>query len=325
MPTVVANGLTLAYERYGSPNNPQVVMIQGLGMPSTGWPVEFIERLVAEGLSLLTFDNRDIGRSELLTESGVPNLLMQILKKRVGLSVNAPYQLTDMMRDTDALLDSLRIDSAHVVGVSMGGMIAQSLAIHAPQRVKSLTSIMSTTGNPRLPGPTRAVGHHLISRPGTGADEDVIAFGLKTWRLIGSPAYPRTESELRAFLERNRERGVTAAGTARQMLAIMAAPSRVDQLRGLRVPGLVIHGDSDPLVPLACGLDTANALMDGTLEVVPGMGHDLPPPLFAQLVTWIATHVRKAENRDRAASGSARDGVSGTDRLQKSVGNRGSR
>lgn len=322
MPEVLANGVRLAYERYGSPDDPILVMNQGLGMPSTGWPAELIDRLVTEGLSILTFDNRDIGHSELLTDTGVPNLLIQILKKRFGLTINAPYQLADMTRDTEALLGSLNIESAHIVGVSMGGMIAQALAIHAPERVKSLTSIMSTTGNPDLPGPARAVSRHLVSRPHSAADEDVIQFGLKTWRLIGSPAYPRAESELREFLERNRERGVTAAGTARQMLAIMAAPSRVEQLRSLRIPSLVIHGDSDSLVPLACGLDTASALADRTLKVVPGMGHDLPRPLFPQFVSWIATHVRAVEKRTNSGGRSAGDPLASREPAQQAAGNR---
>lgn len=293
MPKLRANDIEIAYELWGSPAAPVLVLIQGLGMPLTAWPPKLVELLVEQGFRVLLFDNRDIGHSQMI-DVRTPNIAWQFVRKMIRLRVKAPYRLVDMMNDTDQLMQGLNIDSAHVVGISMGGMIAQLLAIHRPARVMSLVSIMSTTGNRRLPGPERSVRRHMMSRPEFDTPQARLEFGMKTWRLIGSPGYPTSDRDCRETLDRISTRGSPPAGMARQMLAILETGSRVKALRSLDVPTLVIHGDSDPLVPLAGGVDTAQAIPGARLEVVPGMGHDLPAQLLEKLAGLIAAHARQA-------------------------------
>lgn len=295
MPVVKSNDVELAFEEYGDAAHPVLLMVQGLGMPLAAWPPVFIESLVAKGFRVIVFDNRDIGRSQLLHEMTVPNMLAQLLRLKFRMQVRSPYRLDDMMRDVVGLMDALDIESAHVVGVSMGGMIAQLLAIHEPQRVRSLTSIMSTTSDRKLPGPTPAVRQHFMRGPKAKTDAARLEYHWKLWRLIGSPAYPLSDDELAGFLKRVFERGITAAGTARQTLAIFAAPSRAQNLQQLSVPTLVIHGDADPLIPLECGIQTAKAIPGALMETIPGMGHDLPDALAPRLTELIARHARAAE------------------------------
>lgn len=296
MPVVKCNDLDLTYEEYGDASAPVLLMVQGLGMPLAAWPPVYIQSLVAEGFRVIVFDNRDIGRSQLLHEMTVPNMIVQTLRLKFGMRVHAPYQLDDMMRDVAGLMDALDIDSAHLVGVSMGGMISQLLAIHEPRRVRSLTSIMSTTSDRKLPGPTKAVRRHIVRGPRANTDLARLDYHWKLWRLLGSPAYPLSDEELGGFLKRIFERGITAAGTARQTLAIFAAPSRVEALRKLDVPTLVIHGDADPLIPLECGLQTARAIPGARMTTIPGMGHDLPQALAPRLTRLIAQHATAIES-----------------------------
>lgn len=300
MPKVLSNGIEIAYEDHGNLGNPVMLMVQGLGMPLAAWPPVMIEGLVAEGFRVVTFDNRDIGRSQLLNEMKVPNMLWQTLRRKLRMKVKAPYQLADMMRDVVGLLDALGIESAHVVGVSMGGMISQLLAIHEPRRVRSLTSIMSNTGNRRMPGPTKAVTRHVMRGPQGQTDEDRLAYHWKLWRLIGSPGYRLPDEELSEFLQRVFARGMTAAGTARQTLAIFATPSRVAELSRLDTPTLVIHGDSDPLVPVECGFDTASAIPGARTTIIEGMGHDLPVALTERFVRLIAQHAKATQTMEAA-------------------------
>lgn len=297
MPTVSTNGIQIAYEVHGCSHDAVLLLVQGLGMPLAAWPPPLIDALVAEGFRVITFDNRDIGRSELLDHLAVPNIIVQTLRKFVGLKVNAPYQLADMMGDVRGLIDALDIDAVHLVGVSMGGMISQLLALAEPERVTSLVSIMSTTNERGLPGPTKAVRRHIVRGPSEPTREARLAYHWQLWRLLGSPGYPLSEEELGTFLQRIFDRGMTADGTARQMLAIMATPGRRKRLRQLRVPTLVIHGDADPLVPIACGVDTANAIPDAQMVRIDGMGHDLPVALVPRLSRLIADHARAAGSR----------------------------
>jgi pimeloyl-ACP methyl ester carboxylesterase len=288
MPTVTSNQLKIAYEEYGNSLDPVLMMVQGLGIPLSGWPPTLIDALVAEHFRVIIFDNRDIGQSQLLHHMKIPNMLMQILRRKLHLRVKAPYQLTDMMRDVEGLMDALQIESAHVVGVSMGGMIAQLLAIHAPQRVKTLTSIMSTTGSRKLPGPTKELLRHITRGPKTATYQAGVEFQWKLWRLLEGSRYRMSEEEMAEFLRGNFERGMTAAGVARQTLAILAAPPRNKKLRKIDIPTLVIHGDADPLVPVECGLDTAKSVPGAQTAVFEGMGHTLPLALierFARLIT----------------------------------------
>ncbi len=295
MPTVPSNGLRIAYEEHGDPGGPVMLMVQGLGMPLTAWPPALIDALVADGFRVIVFDNRDIGRSQLLHHMKVPNVLVQTLRRKFAMRVKAPYQLTDMMRDVEGLLDALQIEAVHLVGVSMGGMIAQLLAIHEPRRVKTLTSIMSTTSARGLPGPTREVTRHIVRGPKTPTDQGRLEYQWKLWRLLGGPHYRLPDAELAEFLRRNFERGMTAAGIARQTLAILAAPSRVAELRTIDIPTLVIHGDADPLIPVACGLDTARAIPGARTEIIEGMGHDLPAALTGRVARLIAQHAQEGE------------------------------
>ena len=290
-----ANGIDIAYEDFGVANDPVLLLVQGLGMPLSAWPPILIESLVAEGFRVIVFDNRDIGRSQRLDELTKPNMLVQTLRSKFGMKVAAPYRLTDMMRDAVGLLDGLDIESAHVVGVSMGGMIAQILALREPQRVRSLTSIMSTTNDRKLPGPTRAVTKHIMRGPKAPTAQARFDYHWQLWRLLGSPAYPLADEELDRFLKRVFARGMTAAGAARQTLAILAAKARTTTLGGLDTPTLIIHGDADPLIPIECGIATAKAIPGARMMTLAGMGHDLPEALVPRLTRSIVQHVRAAE------------------------------
>ena len=290
MPSINANGVELAYDLHGDPAHPTLLLIQGLSMPSTATPPAMIEQLTAAGYRVLTFDNRDAGQSQLLEHLKPANFLMQAVRQKLHMKVSAAYLLEDMMRDTSALLAGLKIDSAHVVGVSMGGMIAQALAIHHPEQVSSLTSIMSTTGRRGLPGPERQVARHIIKGPDEPTAEARLNYQRHLWRLLGSPDYPLPDAELEAFLQRVQKRGMTAQGSARQSLAILGSPSRVAGLQQLERPTLVIHGEADPLVPIAAGYDTANAVKGARMITIPGMGHDLPEALLGRICDAIVQH-----------------------------------
>ena len=295
MPTVTVNDLELAYDDFGNPDHPPVLLIQGLGLPSAAWPAEFIDHFLEHSLRVITFDNRDCGQSGKI-EARPRNLAWQVIRQRLGLRVKAPYRLSDMMADTVGLLEALSIDAAHVVGISMGGMIAQLMAIHAPQRVRSLTSLMSTTGDRGLPGPEPQIIKHMLRRPPEDDAELRDAYYRKMWQLIGSPDFPTTDERRSQFLARVYERGINPAGTTRQLLAIMAMPGRGEDLGQVTIPTLVLHGANDPMIPVVCGEATARAIPGATLETIPGMGHDLPIQLMPRLLDSIVRHVRAAEH-----------------------------
>ncbi|MEM7278142.1 MAG: alpha/beta hydrolase [Pseudomonadota bacterium] len=293
MPVTTANSVSIAYEQHGATDGEHLVLIQGLGMPLTAWPQDFIDYFVGLGMRVTVFDNRDIGQSQMMSGPGKVGFLYQLIKSQLGLSVTSPYSLNDMAEDTASLMDALGIESAHIVGISMGGMIAQLLAIEHGERVRSLTAIMSTSAEKGLPGPTKEVSRQLLSRPESAEMADRIAFGVKTWRLIGSKAFPRDQAELEDFLRRNYERGSPAPGIMRQMLAIAAAPDRVSKLKSLTIPTLVLHGENDPLVPVECGRSIAGAVPDAKIRTFPGMGHDLPRQLLPELLQEISAHQRQ--------------------------------
>lgn len=292
--TVKANGVEIAYELHGNPDAPVILLIHGLGMPMTSWPMEMVNELVEAGYQVLRIDNRDQGRSEKLHHLPMPNMVWQVIKLKLGLKINPPYALTELMQDTIGVLDALNIEKVHIVGVSMGGMISQLVAINAPSRVASLTSIMSTTGNPKLPQAEKHVISHLMSGPKSAAEEDIIQYHMKTWKLIGSPKYPTTDEDLRAYVKGQLDRGISPAGTQRQMLAIIATPNRYKELGQLSMPVQVIHGSDDPLIPVAAGKDTADAAK-GTYHLVEGMGHDLPKQLQSQICAWITEQANSVE------------------------------
>ncbi len=294
---VRANGIELAYDEFGERRAPVILLIMGLGTQMIAWPEEFCSGLAARGYRVIRFDNRDIGLSQKMEGAGVPNVIKIAAFSRLNLSLKVPYRLADMALDAIGLLDALDIKSAHIVGASMGGMIAQLMAGHFPSRVLSLTSIMSTSGRKSLPGVERKVALHMLRRPVSADIQDVLAYSMRTWRLIGSPAYQPTDTVLREKISLSLKRSFYPAGSRRQMAAILASGDRVAVLRKITAPTLVIHGKADPLVPVAGGIDTAHLVRGAKLELIDGMGHDLPQPLLAHFVELITAHAGAAAVR----------------------------
>lgn len=294
MPQAQANGITLEYERFGPETAEPLLLIMGLGAQLTLWPVQLCEALVERGFHVIRYDNRDVGLSTKLDDAGVPELPMVLAAVMSGRQPTVPYTLDDMAADAVGLLDALGIDSAHIVGASMGGMIAQLVAALYPERTRTLTSIMSSTGNPALPPATPEAIGQLMSRP-QGADiESLVEFGVKTARVIGSPAYPADEAALRARVRRDVERSMYPAGFARQMAAIYASGDRRARLAQVAAPTLVIHGTADPLVPVGGGRDTAANIKGAEIVEIEGMGHDLPIELADRIADAIAEVAKRA-------------------------------
>jgi pimeloyl-ACP methyl ester carboxylesterase len=289
-----ANGLELAYDEFGDPDHPAMLLVMGLGTQMIAWPEEFCRGLAARGYRVIRFDNRDIGLSEKMEGAAVPGMVRLAASARLKLPVKVPYKLQDMADDARGLLDALDIKAAHLVGASMGGMIAQLLAGHHPYRVLSLTSIMSTSGCRSLPGADRNVSLHMVRRPTSGNAEAMQEYALRTWRLIGSPAYQPSDKALREKLALSYQRSYYPEGHRRQMAAIMASGDRVAVLKKILAPTLVIHGKDDPLVPVAGGIDTARHVAGAKLELIDGMGHDLPQPLLSHFVELIGAHADAA-------------------------------
>lgn len=292
---VAANGLTLEVEMHGSEGGMPLLLIMGLGMQLTAWPEELMKSLVDKGFRPITFDNRDIGLSSRMDAAGMPNLVAAGIRHALGWKIHAPYLVADMADDVAGLLDALGITSCHVVGVSMGGMIAQHLAAAYPARVRSLALIMTSSGARHLPGPRMRARRALLSRPrDTKTVEGRVEHGVKIWRVIGSPGFPVNDAMLRTKVERSVRRSYHPPGVARQLLAIVASGDRSHMLSGIHVPTLVLHGREDPLVPVACGLDLARQIRDAHLEIIDGMGHDLPQALLPRIADSIATNVARA-------------------------------
>jgi pimeloyl-ACP methyl ester carboxylesterase len=279
--------VTLAYETFGEEGRPPVVLIMGLGAQMIAWHRDFCEAL-AVGRFVVRFDNRDVGESEWLEGS------VDLAACAAGDTSSAVYALEDMADDTVGLLDVLGLDSAHVVGASMGGMIAQTLAIRHPQRVRSLTSIMSTTGEPGIAQPTEAAVAVLMSPPATNRDE-AMERALAANGVIGSPGFPRNQQDIRDRAAQAWDRGVNADGFARQLAAVYASGDRTEALHEIEVDTLVVHGEDDPLVPLPAGQATAAAIPNAKLWTVRGMGHDLPRALWPDLIARIGALIDHAD------------------------------
>ncbi len=286
--TAHANGIEIVYETIGDPSDPPLLLVMGLGMQLIHWPVELCEQLAERGFHVIRFDNRDSGRSTKIS-AHVPDFRRAVL----GLSVDAPYLLEDMADDAFGLLDALGIESAHVVGASMGGMIAQTMAIAHPERVRSLTSIMSTTGERWAGLPKLRVWGVLMGRAPQEKQAYIERF-VRVFRLIGSKGYPLEEERIRELADASYERGHNTAGTGRQLAAIMASGDRTEQLRSLAVPTTVIHGRDDPLVPFRGGRATARAIPDARLIAIPGMGHDLPEQVWPQIIDAVVETAARA-------------------------------
>lgn len=292
---VNANGIALEVEDHGSKVGEPLLLVMGLGMQLLAWQDDFVAMLVSRGFRVIRFDNRDIGLSQGFDAAGMPNLVVGSMRYALGLSVKGAYSLDDMASDCLGLLDALGIESAHVCGASMGGMIAQRLAVSAPKRVRSLTLMMTSSGSRRLPGPSLKVRSALISRPRDPRSiEGIAEHYVRLYGLIGSPGYPADENELRARFTRSIRRSHRPAGTARQMVAIAADGDRTAILPAIRVPTHVIHGVADVLVPVPAGRDLAARIAGATLDVIDGMGHDLPRALWPRFVAGIAGAAERA-------------------------------
>jgi len=292
----VGGGIELAYERFGDPSDPPLLLLMGLATQMLGWPDEFCGQLARRGLSVVRFDNRDVGLSTHLGHARPPDVPAALS----GDTSSTSYTLSDMARDAVGLLDALDVESAHVVGASMGGMIAQTLAIERPERIRTLTSIMSTTGDPSVGGASEEAFGVLLAPPARDRAE-AIERTVATYRVIGSPAYELDEPALRERAGLSFDRGYDPAGVARQLVAILASGDRTERLRRLRLPTLVIHGTEDPLVRVSGGRATATAIPGAELLELDGMGHDLPRALWPEIVDRIVSLVERVE-RERAAT-----------------------
>jgi pimeloyl-ACP methyl ester carboxylesterase len=298
MKTVKANGITLNYEDRGPEGATPLLLVNGYTSTMLSWPEELMEGLKAEGFRVIRYDNRDVGKTEKL--KGLPNVSEVAKAVREGRTPDIPYKVRDMAADGIGLMDALGLDRAHVMGISMGGMIVQRMAIHFPERLLSVTSIMSTTGNPDLPKASDEAMKALQAQPASEEREDVIRHRMKGRRVYQSPAYPMSDEALYERCAREFDHMYYPEGAVRQYAAIVGDGSRVEELKQVRVPFLVVHGDSDPLVPPSGGEDTAKSVPGAKHVVIEGMGHDLPVELCPRYVELIAGHARAAERKAAA-------------------------
>lgn len=297
MPTLTTpnTGIEIFYEEQGDPQAPVILLVMGLGAQMTLWPNELVAALAGDGFRVIRYDNRDIGLSQKFEGARAPSLPIQLLRKKIGFPAKVPYTLKDMADDGIGVLTALGVDKAHVVGASMGGMIVQLMAIHHPDRLLTMTSIMSTTGNGKLPQAEKHAMEALIA-PLKGMDEEtLVAHGLNIARNIGSPhsaEFPFDEAAQRERVLANMRRSVYPAGLPRQLAAIIDDGCRRSRLAKVRTPTLVLHGEADPLVKVEAGEDTARHISGARLVTVPGWGHDLPVRLIPRLASEIAGHAR---------------------------------
>ena len=297
MPQAKANGITLEYDVHGPASGEPALLIMGLGAQMTRWPLAFVELLVQRGLRVIRFDNRDVGLSERIESGGVPDLTKVIGALMQGQKPDVPYLLDDMAADAVGLLDALGIARAHIVGASLGGMVAQLVAADYPDRVLSLTSIMSTTGNRELP-PAKPEAMAVLNNRGPDPLVDLegyLAHAVTGARAIGSPGYPADDASVRERSLNDFHRGYYPVGFARQYAAAAASADRRPKLSGIAAPTVVIHGDADPLVPVEGGRDTAANIPGAELRIVPGMGHDFPPPLYGEIADGILRAVERSK------------------------------
>lgn len=287
------NGIEIVYDTFGDERHPPVLLIMGLSAQMIIWDEEFCARLADRGLRVIRFDNRDVGRSTKLDALGMPTFRVAAGGNVGGL----PYTLHDMANDSLGLLDALGIGSAHVVGASMGGMISQVLALEHPERVRTLTNIMSTTSSPLLPPPKHEVVKVLF-RPMPTEEKRFIEYFVEMWKALNGNDLPVDERRMRELAELSYARGVSNAGSARQLAAVMSSGSRRERLSSVRIPTLVIHGRVDPLLPMECGIDIARSIPDARLEILPRMGHALNPAVWDEIIGHIAGHALSHEGRE---------------------------
>ena len=298
MPHIDANGLSIYVESHGDRGAIPLILVRGLGSQIIHWPKAFINGFVANGFFVITADNRDAGLSQKFDDWGTIDEVDFQRRLETGAPLDLPYRLEDMAADTMAVLDHFGIERAHLAGISMGGMIAQLAAIHHPDRLISMTSIMSSSGNPDIPLGTPEARALLLEQPDDPNDRDsVIAFTLKSDRVWGSPGYPFDDDERAALIGRTYDRCWTPEGVKRQWAAARGNGSRVERLKTIRVPTLVIHGLDDSLLQIEHGRDTAGNIPDAALIEIAGMGHDLEGDLSPMIVDHVTRHARKAEAR----------------------------
>ena len=301
---LTANGLNIEVDDSGNQGHaerPVVLLIMGLGMQLIAWPEPFVKGLVDAGYRVVRHDNRDIGLSQGFESAGNGNLIWQTIRQRLGLPVQSAYKLKDMAADSIGVLDALGIGKAHIVGASMGGMIAQHVAATAPDRTLSLVSIMSSSGARGLPGPRREVSAALLRRPLGKTEADLVGYSLRLVKLIASPAYPQPDAVLADRIATGIRRAYRPQGVVRQMLAIGADAGREKVLPSIKSPTLVLHGDADVLVPMPCGVDTARRIPGAKFVAIPGMGHDLPPEVQQILLTHMVPFMKATATTKAAA------------------------
>ena len=295
MPNIRANNIDIYYEENGPADGPVILLVMGLGAQMIAWPDEFIHGLVSKGYRVIHYDNRDVGLSQWMDGAKTPNLVWTMLKARFGLPVRVPYTLTDMAADGIGLLDALGIDKAHVAGASMGGMIVQLMAANHRERLLSMTSIMSSSGKPGLPGARADIQKSfMVKRPPDASRDEAVAFGTELVRSFSYPDPARPENAHAEMTAKAFDRGYYPVGTRRQLLAIIADGSRVERLKKITTPTLVVHGGADPLVPKEGSEDIARHVPGARLEIIDEMAHDLPPSQVGRMVDLIAGHAKQA-------------------------------
>ncbi len=299
MANLTANGIRIEYETFDDHRQPALLLIMGLGAQMIFWDDDFCRETANRGFRVIRFDNRDCGLSTHFPEMGIPDVPQAVAAALSGGTVDSPYSLADMAADAVALLDGLGIARAHIVGASMGGMIAQTIAVDHPARVLSLTSIMSTTGNPELP-PAKPEALSVLLTPTPSDRAEFLDHMVQSFRIIGSPGFALDEAGFRDRVGRAFDRSYDPGGVARQLVAALADGNRKPRLRSVAAPTVVIHGKEDPLVPIEAGIDTADGIPGARLVVIDGMGHDLPRGAWPQIVDAIAEIA--AASADQAAA-----------------------
>ena len=295
MPKIHSNGINIEYESAGPENGPVILLVMGLAGQLTLWPEAFVEQLISAGYRVVRFDNRDIGLTKKMEGSRAPNLIVHAIASRIGVKGLAGYRLEDMAADTVGLMDGLNIERAHIVGVSMGGIISQIVAGKYPDRIVSFTAIMSTTGRRDLPRANRDVGRAVFFSKRPKNRQEAIERSVRLWRLIGTKDSGSTDEELRTRAEIAFDRSNYPDGPKRQINAIIETGDVRKYTRKITAPALIIHGSADPLVPLAGGEDIARNIPGGQMEIIEGMGHDLPKKHLTRLAELITGHAASTE------------------------------
>lgn len=295
MPKAKANNIEIEYDTFGDPSSEPLLLVMGLGAQMIRWVEELCMMFVNKGFYVIRFDNRDVGLSTKFEEAGVPDIMKEFMARQRGKTISPPYTVEDMADDAVGLLDALNIEKAHICGASMGGMIVQIIAFRHPTRVLSLTSIMSTTGNPNLPQ-AKPEAMQLLLKPAPAEREAYIEESVKRYKILYGSGFPYPEDKFRELAAVLYDRSFYPQGMARQLFAILGTENRVPKLGTIKVPTLVIHGGDDPLVPVEGGKETAASITGAELLIIEGMGHSLPPETWPQIVDSIAKNADKVNN-----------------------------